>query len=297
MKKIILTILIIFITSVSSLAQISVSDTLSAIENNILGYDYPQETEVKRLERIESVIYGEKRAGSVAKRIENLQNDTGFIVKKAEKEQKQVKEQIKKQNEAKDKSNSVAAPIMKEDSTVDYPMVDKLESEIFKTTYKNENIYDRIDRLEMKVFNNKSSEDLNTRVDKLASVVKPKNYKPSYENYNYSSEDLDNYYAQQSGLEPIDNQSMPFQLSALEQDLLNNSYMNDNIANRLSRLEQKLFNRTFKTDTDITRLQRVMVAYDAKRNSYKYENNRKMQNIASMSQLGGILLMILAILL
>ena len=80
-------------------------------------------------------------------------------------------------------------------------------------------------------------------------------------------------------------------------ELLKGNFERDNIANRLSRLEQKLFNRTFITDSDISRLQRIMVAYDAKKDSYKYENNRKMQKMATASQLGGILLMILAILL
>ena len=75
------------------------------------------------------------------------------------------------------------------------------------------------------------------------------------------------------------------------------SFESENNANRLNRLEQKLFSKTFPTDPDISRIQRLKVAYDAKQNSYKYENNRKMQNMATMSQLGGILLMILAILL
>ena len=98
-------------------------------------------------------------------------------------------------------------------------------------------------------------------------------------------------------METIDDQTMPFQLAVLEQELLRGNYTNDNISNRLSRLEQKLFKRTFTTDSDINRLQRIMVAYEAKKDSYKYENNRKMQNVATMSQIGGILLMILAILL
>lgn len=114
--------------------------------------------------------------------------------------------------------------------------------------------------------------------------------------YNYDSADMDSYYAQ-SGLTPITDQNVVFQLAVLEQDLLKGNYTNDNISNRLSRLENALFNRTFPTDNDISRLQRVMVAYDAKKNSYKYENNRKMQNVATFSQIGGILLMILAILL
>ena len=106
-----------------------------------------------------------------------------------------------------------------------------------------------------------------------------------------------NSYYSQSGLAPVNDQTLVFQLAVLEQDLLKNNYENDNISNRLSRLENKLFNRTFPTDNDINRLQRVMVAYDAKKNSYKYENNRRMQNMATFSQIGGILLMILAILL
>ena len=107
---------------------------------------------------------------------------------------------------------------------------------------------------------------------------------------------MNNYY-QNSGLEPVNNNSLPFQLSALEQGILNSDFQNDNISNRLTRLEQTMFNRTFNTDSDVTRLQRIMVAYDAKKNSYKYDNNRAMQNVAAISQFGGILLMILAMLL
>ena len=73
--------------------------------------------------------------------------------------------------------------------------------------------------------------------------------------------------------------------------------MNDNISTRLSRLEKEMFSRTFPNDNDVVRLQRIMVAYDAKQDSYKYENNRKMQNMATASQIGGILLMILAMIL
>ena len=79
--------------------------------------------------------------------------------------------------------------------------------------------------------------------------------------------------------------------------MLRNDYQNENITERLSRLENKLFKKTFDSDSDISRLQRIMVAYDAKKDSYKYDNNKKMQNMATVSQLGGILLMILAILL
>ena len=291
MKKYIIIILLLFTINIDVNAQISIQDNITAIENTLFGYDYHGETDEKRVERIEKNIYGQKKSGDLAKRVENIKNDSGLTFSK----------QPSIENNSSSKTltrKDDDIPELKEDATVEYLIVDKMEEEIFKTTYKNENIYSRLNRLEKSVFNKTSDEDLNSRVDKLASVIRPKKARKMYQqnNYGYSSDDLDAYY-NNNGFEPVNDQSIPFQLSALEEDLLRNSYNNDNTSNRLSRLEQKLFNRTFVSDSDVTRLQRIMVAYDAKKNSYKYENNRKMQNMATMSQIGGILLMILAILL
>lgn len=293
MKKYLLILLLLLSINVSVEAQMTTQETISAIENTVFGYDYSNESESKRIERIEEHLYGQKKTGNIAKRIENIQNDSGITIKK-EKPVAENKNDNYLSQQAKRDSELAA---LKEDSTVEYPMVDKMEEELFNTTYKKENIYSRLNRLEERVFNKTSNEDLNARVDKLASVLRPKTQKMAKQNdYSYSMKDMDSYY-NNSGLEPVDNQTIPFQLAAIEEDLLRNAYMNENISNRLSRLEQKLFNRTFVADNDVTRLQRIMVAYDAKKNSYKYENNRKMQNMATASQIGGILLMILAMLL
>ncbi|MCD7878538.1 MAG: hypothetical protein LUG16_01235 [Candidatus Gastranaerophilales bacterium] len=303
MKKILITIFMLLIVPMSAGAKMSTTETISSIENNMFGYDYSKESETKRLERIEMQLYGIKREGTPQKRLEDIKNDIGYveadeIASPAPIPSNQQRQFDKQKGQVPDDITA-----LKEDSTVEYPMVDKMEQQIFSTTYKNENIYNRLNRLEEKVFNKTSSESLNARVDRLASVVRPVKNKNNrnqdtfadnpYNNYNnYSNNSYDNM-----GIEPVNSQSLPFQLAALEQDLLKHDYMNENVSNRLSRLEQKLFNRTFATDSDITRMQRVMVAYDAKKDSYRYENNRKMQNMATMSQLGGILLMILAILL
>lgn len=282
MKKIILSLLIPFIFCLAVIGSTVNSETITAIETNMFGYDYNTEPEITRLERIEKHLYGEKRKGNIAQRIKSIQDDTGFTVVKAVPNQSQ-------------KNLQNTLPQLKEDSSVEYPMVDKLEEEVFKTTYKNENIYSRLDRLETKIFNQTSNDSLNNRVDKLASVVSPKKQIKREEPI-YSDNDLNNYY-RNNGLEPINDQSVPFQLATLEQNILKNDYMNDNISTRLNRLEKEMFSRTFPNDNDVVRLQRIMVAYDAKQDSYKYENNRKMQKMATASQLGGILLMILAMLL
>ncbi|MBQ8887070.1 MAG: hypothetical protein IJY61_05145 [Candidatus Gastranaerophilales bacterium] len=278
MKKIILTLLILMTMNFSVQAKTNTNETISAIETNMFGYTFSTETDNTRLERIEKHLYGEKKKGNIDSRLKEIQDDTGYtIVKKVEQ-----------------KKNIEVLPTLKEDSTVEYPMVDKLEEEVFKTTYKTEDIYKRLDRLETHIFNKTSSESLNNRVDKLASIIRPQ--KQIQKTYQQQNNELDNYY-RNNGLEPINDDSVPFQLATLEHNILKSDYMNDNISNRLSRLEKELFSRTFPNDSDANRLQRIMVAYDAKQDSYKYENNRKMQNMATASQIGGILLMILAMIL
>ena len=292
MKRLAIILLIIFIQNLTVFAS---NPMLSEIETNIFGYEYKNDKDSKRIERIESYLYGEKKTGNINKRIENIKVDIGYISEQ-EKLANEQKLQLEKEKILQEKKKKEMLAL-KESASVEYPMVDKIEEELFKTTYKSENIYNRLDRLEKQVFNKTSNESLNERVDKLASVVVPqKNKKHRNDNYQYSANDMDSYY-RNSGLSPVDNQSLPFQLAVLEQDLLRNNYDTDNISNRLSRLEHKLFNRTFSSDTDITRVQRIMVAYEAKQNSHKYENNRKMQNMATASQIGGILLMILAMIL
>ncbi len=291
MKKFILILLIISIVPIYSEAKNLLPEKINAVETSIFGYDYQGESDSKRIERIESYLYGQKKNGNLQKRLEDIQSDIGFVDPKIQQNQSDINQNLKNTD-----SSLPSSKKLKEDSSVNYPIVDKMEQEIFKTTYKNEDIYKRLDRLETQVFTKTSNSPLDERVDKLSAIIIPQKSRPKFNNFRYSTEDLDEYYST-SGLEPIDDDSMPFQLAVLEEDLLRGNYQTDNTSNRLTRLEKKLFKKTFENDTDISRLQRIMVAYDAKKNSYKYDNNKTMQNMATISQIGGILLMILAILL
>ncbi|MBQ4123959.1 hypothetical protein IJD44_09635 [bacterium] len=292
MKKIIFLIFCIFFIPLSVIAQV---ENLTAIENSVFGTDFKKNSNAKRVERLEKHIYGTKKTGDLNTRIQNIQDDIGFSMPV-----------LPKQNQAQSGTSlrdNLNIPLsdelmnMQEDASVDYPIVDKMEEEVFNTTYKKENIYKRLDRLEERVFNKKTNASLNERVNNLASVIVPVKSSSRMPNSGqYSADEINDYYSK-SGLETVNDQTIVFQLSVLEQELLKNNYENENIASRLSRLENKIFNRTFPTDNDVSRVQRLMVAYEAKKNSYKYENNRKMQNMAAFSQLGGILLMLLAILL
>ena len=92
MKKYVITTLMIFIFSVGGYA-VSTRDTLSSIENGIFGYDYKNETDIKRVERLEEHLYGEKRTGQLQQRVESLQNDSGIIVENKKTKKIQQKRQ------------------------------------------------------------------------------------------------------------------------------------------------------------------------------------------------------------
>lgn len=291
MKNLIIILIVLLITSLQGFA--ATPATIGELETTVFGYENKSETDIKRVENIEEYLYGEKKQGNMTSRIESIQNDIGYVNKESvyKAAEKQKEEQIK-QREQKEIERIQS---IKEDSSVDYPIVDKMEQTLFKQDYKKENIYKRLDRLETKVFQKTSPKlALNDRVDNLSSVILPRKQQIKDDYDSYANQAMNDYNAQLPSVNP---QSVPFQLAVLEQDILKTTYNNDNISTRLGRLEQSLFNRTFATDNDMQRLQRIAVTYEAKQNSYKYENNRKMQNMATVSQFGGILLMILAMLL
>ena len=76
MKRSFIVILIIFIQSVVALAQ---NADIDAIETSLYGYDYKNESDTKRVERLEKHLYGHKKSGNILKRIENIKNDIGFV--------------------------------------------------------------------------------------------------------------------------------------------------------------------------------------------------------------------------
>lgn len=280
MKKIIVLIFCILIFSLKAIAAVN-STVLSDIENNIFGYDFKKESDLTRIERIEKNLYGNKKTGDINKRIENIKSDIGYVNIQ---EQKTQSLQNKKATER---------HLKEEDSSVEYPTVDAMEKQVFNTVYKKENIYSRLNRLEEHVFNKTSSENLNDRVNRLAMVLMPQKHAKANidENKQLPSVYNQDYYNYS------DDSSFLFQLGILEQSILKNQYGNDTNINRLNRLEQALFSKTFPFDSDESRIQRLSAAYEAKKDSYKYENNRKMQNMATTTQIGGFLLLLLSLLL
>lgn len=264
MKKKLLLIIIFIGFSVASVFA-TTSNDIGRIEDEIFGFQYTTETDVMRLDRIEQSVYNLKSTQSVQQRIDKLNSDLGIMDTK-----------------------TASTPYMpKADESVSYPMVDRLEMATLGKTYEDEDIYKRIDRLQMKVFKQKTDGDLNSKVDALASVV----FNNAQPKSDIPSADTTNAYTASTNSDNL------LQLSALEQTALRQTFSQDPTAVRLSRLERKIFDRDYSLDPEQIRLERLAAAQTAKKTAKYYDSNRAQKFVSTGLQVGTIILMILALIL
>ena len=304
MKTKILKIFFIFITlSAISLAGTLNAALLSEIENNFFGVDYPKDSDLGRIQRIEKILYGTTQTGDLAVRLNKIASDTGTVVKKKEmsKAEKALPNNLSQQMNNNQSPEQKKEDYVAEDSSVNYPIVDKMEQKVFNKVYSKENIYTRLDRLEKKAFNTTyNKEVLNSRVERLSDTL-------LYSEKLAQKEDNDilpypqqikrntDKYQNSTGTYADDN--MTVLLASIERNAFGNVYMNDSVGQRLNRLENHMLGKTFPNETPKNRLERLSSVAMAQNNSYIYDNNKTMRNVATFSQIGGILLMILAMIL
>jgi hypothetical protein len=301
-------VLIFFCFNCISFADTITSKQIEAMETQVFGYTFKNENDIKRLDRLENYLYGSVSPSTLVNRIKKINSDLGIIAEDSKKD----KISSTKTNTTQS-ANSIKRNI-KEDPSVNYPIVDDLEQKVFSKKYNSENIYKRLDRLENKVFSHTNDDNLSNRVNKLRLSVfdslednppiaaYDENYaiadseSESYKNLkedDTSKNSFNSYKSHNSSRQEYFN----MELKSLEKIVLNNSYDGDDAQNRLNRLENKLFQRNFKNDQENERLERIAAAATAKKTSTQYDNNKLMKGLATGAQIGGILLMILAMIL
>lgn len=310
MQKIIVSICAVFIMAGICNAASSSALMLSNIEKQIFGYEYTSEADTVRITRIEKQLYGKTSSNPTMTRIAKVYSDLGITDNKP-----QSVAQNTNNNTAKKSTKNQPQMLAKESPEVEYPIVNEIEESVFGKNYNGENIYSRLDRIENKVYQKTSDADLNTRVNKLRisvldDIAKSKlskkdpefeEYKDSYDQYDAVAQPpslYDNNAGYNYASPRTSNKSyQDTELSAIEKVVLNRSYPNEDVDARLSRLEIKIFKRNFQTESSSTRLDRISAAATAKQTSKMYDNNKLMKNLATGMQVGGFLLMILAMIL
>ena len=275
MKKLLLILIMICVFCPAGFTLEPVATQLEAIENSLWGFGYKKENEQTRLKRIEDTIFGEVDA------------------------KKTHQERINKINQALGLESSALADNIRKDleeaevADVNYPVVDKLETEFLKQTYPKDTLYARLERLEVRLYGAKQSGQLNERVSKLVESSSAAKMAYSPDDSPYSQNQANS--AMQC-FNPYDSDSY-LQIAGLENSLFGKTYGQDPFGVRLDRLEKKIFQRDFSADDDFTRIQRLQAASSAK-NTAKYYDSNKFQKYASTGiQLGTFLLMLLAFIL
>ena len=119
--------------------------TLDKIENEIFGFQYGNESDETRLSRIEESVYGQAAGGTTQDRIAKLTKDLSA---------NEIGKEIEpKEDTFMDETGDYAdTPSVAQGPNVDYPAVNELEMQVFKTEYKNKNINDRLANLEKQTF-------------------------------------------------------------------------------------------------------------------------------------------------
>ncbi|MCX4275521.1 MAG: hypothetical protein OSJ27_07060, partial [Candidatus Gastranaerophilales bacterium] len=134
-------------------AEESIGDQLTKIETNLWDLNYQNETNEVRLKRIENEVFGTSNSkGSIQDRINKLNTALGL--------------------ESLAEAKAPVSELYKdEDSGINYPVVDMLETQLLGQNYKKENIYKRLERLEGKVFGSAQKGDLAQRTDNLKAKI------------------------------------------------------------------------------------------------------------------------------
>lgn len=296
MKKFILIIFLIMTVLCSVSYAEGKIDTLSKIENSVLGVDYSNQKTETRLNRLEEYVYGVKKTGSNNDRIKRLSKDLNADV---------IGQEIEPCEDtlAMDEEN---VP----DSSVDYPVIDEVEKHLSIKNTQKQSLHQRIVTIEKRLFSKTyETDDFYTRVERIKGRIY-KNDTALAKSYDVDDISIPEYIPDEDsdGFEFDDisrrrNLSRNFvgnntsELSKLEQKILHKTYPDESANDRLARLENSLFDTDFYYDDESERINRLEGALKGQKSAAKYDNNKFQQGLNTALQIGAMVLMVLAFIL
>lgn len=266
---------------------------ISKIETEIFGFDYNNDGLEKRVSRLEKTIYGKENTGDVAKRLKKIATDI-------------TSEQIGL--EIPPTEDTFREEELLADNTVNYPVVDEIEMQLFKKTYKNRDFHSRIVAIERELFGKiYDVDDYSTRMDRIKAEVMPERLAREkvfgYDNSNQSISTID-----LSGLNRnLFGGKMPYGQEKYTRPYANyGEYghlggsaapVTDNFNDELAQLEYDTFGTEFSNEDSSTRIKRLNSVNKAKKSSSKYDSAKFQQKMSTAMEIGAMLLMILAMVL
>ena len=271
---------------------------ITKIEKHVFGYDYSEESDSSRVERLEKFAYGAASSGNLQSRINKLKTDMNVS------ENQQVNSSQNQDSSDYYNYDNATTAYEQSDSTVRYPVVDELEKKIFNKVSSQDDIYSRVSKLEKEIFKKEeTNKPLNDRVDKLKTAVITDVAVAGYDSngdvtiipaypdvQSYGDSASSNYY----NSDILANGSLYNEISMLERDILNETFPMLPVEKRISQLESKVLQRNYSSDDNNTRVERLAAATEAQKSSSNYNGSKFEKNLATGMQIASFLLMVLA---
>ncbi|MCR5266499.1 MAG: hypothetical protein K6E29_07910 [Cyanobacteria bacterium RUI128] len=295
MKKLLIYLLSVIITVYGVSAADIGTETLTKMENSVLGANYSGQKTETRLSRLEEQVYGKRKNGNVSDRLKRLSSDLN-----ADLIGREVEPCV-------DMGEEIAENTP--DSSVDYPIIKEVERTLNITSKPTQSLHSRLVAIEKQIFNRVyDTDDFYTRVERIkGKVCKTDTVADRYDYYDddeivlpeYSSDEILENGWDMSKLWPKkphsyytpDNSS---RISQLEKNFLHNTFPDESPNDRLARLENSVFDTEFYYDNEDERIHRLESAYKGKRSSSKYDSNKFQQRLNTAMQIGAMILMVLA---
>ena len=274
MRKIFISFLFIVIFANGAMATDKIASTLSRIENSLFGIEYSNQTNSKRLERIEEAVYGEAKSGNIKTRLDKLSKDaaTNLMGQEISPKRDTFEEEdyySDNQKLAQKGSNNLSQAHQnknfdnyfeeeKAEPNIDYPVVNDLEEQVFGKTYKHLDLNTRLTKLEQHSLRKTYDDALSDRVERLKSKLA---YNPTKNNLQEESNYFaDNTYGQfsnqwQNKYENDENYFSPQTVAQNNSEKYWDNEINDrDFRAKLNKLEKKVFKNSFSSDTTNNRL-------------------------------------------
>ena len=295
---------------------------LNEIEMNYYGYKFSGDLS-SRLSRLETSIYGTVSSKNQKTRVDKLYNDMVLAAKTNE--------------TAAISSNKPQNIGPKADDGIKYPVVDKMEEQVFHKAFTNDDIYARLSRLEKQTFKKESTLSLNERVDALRSKILggtqdngyvkidpsveeivlengQKYYGDNDKNHGFNIDESDetshyNYYSYENSKNHIseakpeysDNYQNQNYAQNYDLDILEKSLLGKRYTgDSSSKRLARLETKVFSrtfSDDEDSRIQRLLAVTTAQKTSQEYDSNKWARRLNAGMQIGSILLMVLAMIL
>ena len=258
--------------------------TLDNIENSLFGFTYSNESDSKRLERLEQKVYGKASAGQISTRIAKLKKDTSADL--------MGQEITPKEDTFMEEDDFIVYEKEPEEAaTMDYPVINELEKQVFKK------------ELQLKPQSFASNGMMQQDNDFYTDI--PQKMAQNYHLDQYGTPfGYDNLYNQTNNYDYDDDlpessvfsqhQPKPLNISAIEKKLYKKKYDTEPMNERLTRIETSVFGTSFPNDSDSERIARLSSAIQAQKTAKRYDSNKLNQNLATAFQIGTLILMVLA---